>query len=161
MTETEWTGLLKRHVEETIDSGRARLRRRTHHGVAHLKGSFSDRIQHDDFPSRPLDELSPGSPEDLQRVEWSHPPGSNRRPADYESAALPTELGWPCCESSFLEYQTSSNYVGGFGFLPGAALALGDPETNRHRTVPSIHGRYNGIVPTRQSPIDSPLRFGI
>ena len=27
--------------------------------------------------------------------KWSHPPGSNRRPADYESAALPTELGWP------------------------------------------------------------------
>jgi hypothetical protein len=27
-------------------------------------------------------------------VNWSHPPGSNRRPADYESAALPTELGW-------------------------------------------------------------------
>ena len=26
---------------------------------------------------------------------WSHPPGSNWRPADYESAALPTELGWP------------------------------------------------------------------
>jgi hypothetical protein len=26
---------------------------------------------------------------------WSHPPGSNRRPADYESAALPAELGWP------------------------------------------------------------------
>ncbi len=26
---------------------------------------------------------------------WSHPPGLNRRPADYESAALPTELGWP------------------------------------------------------------------
>ena len=25
---------------------------------------------------------------------WSHPPGSNWRPADYESAALPTELGW-------------------------------------------------------------------
>jgi hypothetical protein len=22
----------------------------------------------------------------------------NRRPADYESAALPTELGWPCFE---------------------------------------------------------------
>src|SRR6185369_10067571 len=30
-----------------------------------------------------------------KRVIWSHPPGSNRRPADYESAALPTELGWP------------------------------------------------------------------
>ena len=28
-------------------------------------------------------------------LDWSHPPGSNRRPADYESAALPTELGWP------------------------------------------------------------------
>src|SRR5689334_2241836 len=27
-------------------------------------------------------------------IFWSHPPGSNRRPADYESAALPTELGW-------------------------------------------------------------------
>lgn len=27
--------------------------------------------------------------------EWSHPPGSNRRPAVYETAALPTELGWP------------------------------------------------------------------
>src|ERR1017187_2840225 len=26
--------------------------------------------------------------------KWSHPPGLNRRPADYESAALPTELGW-------------------------------------------------------------------
>src|SRR5271155_6071136 len=25
---------------------------------------------------------------------WSHPSDSNRRPADYESAALPTELGW-------------------------------------------------------------------
>src|SRR6202167_6103677 len=35
---------------------------------------------------------------DQRRVKllilWSHPPGSNRRPADYESAALPTELGW-------------------------------------------------------------------
>ena len=29
------------------------------------------------------------------RVIWSHPPGLNRRPADYESAALPAELGWP------------------------------------------------------------------
>lgn len=27
--------------------------------------------------------------------KWSHPPGLNRRPADYESAALPAELGWP------------------------------------------------------------------
>jgi hypothetical protein len=25
-------------------------------------------------------------------ILWSHPPGLNRRPADYESAALPTEL---------------------------------------------------------------------
>ena len=30
---------------------------------------------------------------DLLRF-WSHPSDSNRRPADYESAALPTELGW-------------------------------------------------------------------
>ena len=27
-------------------------------------------------------------------LEWSHPPGSNRRPTDYESVALPAELGW-------------------------------------------------------------------
>jgi hypothetical protein len=33
-------------------------------------------------------------------ILWSHPPGSNRRPADYESAALPTELGWPCAFDS-------------------------------------------------------------
>src|ERR1035438_695215 len=31
---------------------------------------------------------------DGEWVRWSHPPGLNRRPADYESAALPTELGW-------------------------------------------------------------------
>ena len=32
---------------------------------------------------------------DFAGVLWSHPPGSNRRPAVYETAALPTELGWP------------------------------------------------------------------
>src|SRR4029453_10128346 len=26
--------------------------------------------------------------------DWSHPPESNRRPTDYESVALPSELGW-------------------------------------------------------------------
>ncbi len=29
---------------------------------------------------------------------WSHPPESNWRPTDYESVALPTELGWLICE---------------------------------------------------------------
>src|SRR2546427_4178622 len=28
-------------------------------------------------------------------IPESHPPESNRRPTDYESVALPTELGWP------------------------------------------------------------------
>jgi hypothetical protein len=28
------------------------------------------------------------------RKLWSHPPGLNRRPTDYESVALPAELGW-------------------------------------------------------------------
>ena len=33
---------------------------------------------------------------ELNHLEsWSHPPESNRRPSDYESDALPTELGWP------------------------------------------------------------------
>ena len=30
----------------------------------------------------------------LQFKDWSHPPESNWRPTDYESVALPTELGW-------------------------------------------------------------------
>ena len=30
----------------------------------------------------------------MSRIFWSHPSDSNRRPADYESAALPAELGW-------------------------------------------------------------------
>src|SRR5205085_7250809 len=30
----------------------------------------------------------------LLGIEWSHPSDSNRRPFDYESNALPTELGW-------------------------------------------------------------------
>ena len=33
----------------------------------------------------------PASPRNFK----SHPPESNRRPTDYESVALPTELGWP------------------------------------------------------------------
>ena len=28
-------------------------------------------------------------------IYWSHPSDLNRRPFDYESNALPTELGWP------------------------------------------------------------------
>jgi hypothetical protein len=39
---------------------------------------------------------------------WSHPPGSNRRPADYESAALPTELGWP--KTSGAEHRPSFDF---------------------------------------------------
>jgi hypothetical protein len=35
-------------------------------------------------------------------ILWSHPPGSNRRPADYESAALPAELGWRSLDSNNL-----------------------------------------------------------
>jgi hypothetical protein len=38
----------------------------------------------------------------FQEVFWSHPPGSNRRPADYESAALPAELGWRSLDSNNL-----------------------------------------------------------
>ena len=38
---------------------------------------------------------NPVAPLEALKKKWSHPPGSNRRPADYESAALPTELGWP------------------------------------------------------------------
>jgi hypothetical protein len=32
----------------------------------------------------------------------SHPPESNRRPTDYESVALPTELGWRTNEVGYL-----------------------------------------------------------
>ncbi len=30
----------------------------------------------------------------MLEIRWSHPSDSNRRPFDYESNALPTELGW-------------------------------------------------------------------
>ena len=36
---------------------------------------------------------------------WSHPADSNRRPTDYESVALPTELGWPVNKFEDLQYQ--------------------------------------------------------
>ena len=44
-------------------------------------------------------QLLPGNPRSASRLvgrkkSWSHPPESNRRPTDYESVALPTELGW-------------------------------------------------------------------
>jgi hypothetical protein len=38
-----------------------------------------------------------------QGLSESHPSDSNRRPADYESAALPTELGWQINEISDLQ----------------------------------------------------------
>ena len=56
---------------------------------------------------------------DLKR---SHPPGSNRRPADYESAALPTELGWLALKNALdktrsipirLSYRRSDPYASG------------------------------------------------
>src|SRR5579875_2211689 len=47
-------------------------------------------------------------PSDGERVSWSHPPGSNRRPADYESAALPTELGWPCFSGQLSDFSKRS-----------------------------------------------------
>ena len=53
------------------------------------------------------------------RSHWSHPPGSNRRPADYESAALPTELGWlgfraTCEESKRRSHNISIGSVTGY-----------------------------------------------
>ena len=35
---------------------------------------------------------------------WSQEPDSNRRPADYESAALPTELPWPAGGRVYLSW---------------------------------------------------------
>ena len=65
------------------------------------------------------------------RIYWSHPSDLNRRPFDYESNALPTELGWlemyfakerewPAIKWRILEYKVrdgvvSSNWGGGFG----------------------------------------------
>jgi hypothetical protein len=42
---------------------------------------------------------------------WSHPPGSNRRPADYESAALPTELGWLAFTMSDLRGVSAESWI--------------------------------------------------
>ncbi len=66
------------------------------------------------------------------RCHWSHPPDSNRRPADYESAALPTELGWLSVARSltgnsrlakvWLARKTLFSFIGRrfFEILPGA-----------------------------------------
>src|SRR5215471_7291359 len=62
---------------------------------------------------------------ELKRDGWSHPPGLNRRPADYESAALPTELGWPVLiwsnlqrfpEGSWIQLACPPSTVPGFDF---------------------------------------------
>ena len=54
-----------------------------------------------------------------EEVRWSHPPGLNRRPADYESAALPTELGWPVPLII-----TSCGYCWQNPEIPGAGFAV-------------------------------------
>jgi len=40
------------------------------------------------------DDLDQSGKTQVVEKTWSHPPESNRRPTDYESVALPTELGW-------------------------------------------------------------------
>ena len=43
--------------------------------------------------------------------KWSHPSDSNRRPFDYESNALPTELGW-----LLVSRKEINNFRGGLDF---------------------------------------------
>ena len=43
---------------------------------------------------QPLKKRKEENPLQKQGVRGSHPSESNRRPTDYESVALPTELGW-------------------------------------------------------------------
>ena len=52
-------------------------------------GTYSDTLQHSGFRAGLF---KTGCV--LVEKNWSHPPDSNRRPTDYESVALPTELGW-------------------------------------------------------------------
>src|SRR5271156_3624808 len=54
-------------------------------------GSFSRQISDN---RRQIDGMATEMNLQSLRFSWSHPSDSNRRPADYESAALPTELGW-------------------------------------------------------------------
>jgi hypothetical protein len=49
---------------------------------------------------------------------WSHPPGSNWRPADYESAALPTELGWRAFVYCNLQGIEKADFLFCAGFVP-------------------------------------------
>ncbi len=69
---------------------------------------------------------------------WSHPPESNWRPTDYESVALPTELGWLICEinkfsprdwfgqNSCCEYRCGmiGNFLDGFRFMIWAQMRV-------------------------------------
>src|ERR1035441_6619662 len=45
------------------------------------------------------------------RKLWSHPPGLNRRPTDYESVALPAELGWLTCVYNNLQTMAKAGFT--------------------------------------------------
>ena len=59
---------------------------------------------------------------------WSHPPGLNRRPTDYESVALPAELGWP----SGLELKCGARLFA----YSSAIITHGDPPPRRRADSP-------------------------
>jgi hypothetical protein len=70
---------------------------------------------------------------------WSHPPGSNRRPADYESAALPAELGWPVISHNFRTTSRRSQAL----LLRCPVLILADDRTILPRC---IHSQEAGLI---------------
>src|SRR5215813_5242785 len=71
----------------------------------------------------------------------SHPPESNRRPTDYESVALPTELGWRAALLAYLAVSVNGWRTAGQPIRSSRArLAVGaiagrGPGRVRHRHV--------------------------
>ena len=67
----------------------------------------------------------------LADLKWSHPSDLNRRPFDYESNALPTELGWPVLLAEaelqnilFQKMLVKADGIRGFYGLHGAIFVL-------------------------------------
>ena len=88
----------------------------------------------------------------------SHPPESNRRPADYESAALPTELGWPGWRPPTYRPPSCRSRSRSVGDLSGAPRSRPDALCRWRSTAASGRRQLRGSASAPPAP--SPRRPG-
>ena len=86
-------------------------------------------------------------------AEWSHPPGSNRRPADYESAALPAELGWPWVLNALGPFGGCGRTgLVGSGALAASGIYSTLPPGSGATSRGSVWGRFRAAAGYLQTP---------